>query len=84
MNMFVSSGWFCLVGGVLSAVGVATIKKFFLSDCANSDGVIKQEDYTAEVRLTPMERWIIVGICALVAVAGALIVQHDFNWNPFQ
>ena len=70
-----------MVGGVLGAVRVSSAKKFFRSDFANSDGVIK-EDKTTEVRVTPMRRWIIVGIAALIAVAGAIIVQHDHNWNP--
>ena len=71
-----------MVGGVLGAVRVARAKKFFRSDFANSDGVIKEEDKTTEVRVTPMRRWIIVGIAALIAVAGANIVQQDHNWNP--
>lgn len=83
MHMVISSGWFCLVGGVLGAMRVATAKKFFRSDFANSDGVLNEEDYRTEVRVTSARRWIIVGISALIAVVGVILVQHDHNWNPF-
>jgi uncharacterized membrane protein YdcZ (DUF606 family) len=65
--MIVFDGWFCLVGGVLGAVRVATAKKFFKSDFANSEGGIDKDDYTTEVAVTPVKRWIIVGICLAVA-----------------
>jgi hypothetical protein len=82
--MSISFGWFCLVGGVLGAARVATAKKFFRSDFANSDGVVNEGDYTTEIRLTVVRRWMIVAVCAVIAVVGALMIQHDNNWNPFR
>jgi uncharacterized membrane protein YeaQ/YmgE (transglycosylase-associated protein family) len=81
--MFISTGWFYLVGGVWGAIASAIAKKFYKSDFANEDGVIPPEDYKTEVRITPTKRRIIVGICGALAVAGLLIIQHDHNWNPF-
>jgi cell division protein FtsL len=82
--MFISVGWFLFVGGFLSAIGVATAKKFLKSDFANSDGVISEEDYKTEVTLTPQRRSLIVAICIVIAVTGVFWIQHDNNWNPFQ
>lgn len=82
--MFISIGWFCLVGGVVGAIRVAIAKKFFKSDFASREGVITEEDYKTEVQITPMKRWIIVGVCVAIAVFGMFKIQQDQNWNPFQ
>ena len=68
----------------MSAVGVATAKRFFNSDFANSDGVISAEDHETEVKITPLQRWLIVATCVVVALVGGFWIQHDRNWNPFQ
>ena len=82
--MFISVGWVLFVGGLMSAIGVATAKRFLKSDFANSDGVISEEDYKTEVTLTPMRRWLILAICIVIAVIGVFWIQHDNDWNPFQ
>jgi hypothetical protein len=81
--MFISIGWFCFIGGVLGAIRVASAKKFYKSDFANSDGVIADDDYKTEVLISPMKRWLIVGICVVVAIIGAWKIHTDHAWNPF-
>jgi hypothetical protein len=82
--MFLSVGWFCLVGGTVGAFRVAIAKKFFKSDFANMEGVITEEDRKTEVQISHLKRWSIVGICTLLAVFGVFKIQQDRNWNPFQ
>jgi hypothetical protein len=82
-RMFISTGWFFLVGGVWGAIANAIAKKFSKSDFANQEGVIPSEDYKTEVRMTPLNRWSIVGICGVLALVGVLVIQHDHNWDPF-
>jgi ABC-type enterochelin transport system permease subunit len=43
-----------------------------------------KEDYKAEVLMTPLIRWMIVGICVVIATFGVFKVQQDRNWHPFQ
>jgi hypothetical protein len=81
--MFVSIGWYCLLGGLWGAIGTAATKKFHRSDFANSEGIITKDDFKVEVPMTPRKRWIIVGICTIIALAGILKIQSDHNWNPF-
>jgi hypothetical protein len=82
--MFISVGWYCLAGGIWGAIKVAIAKRFFKADFANLEGVITEEDRRTEVTITPMKRWLIVVICAALAILGVLWIQHDNNWNPFQ
>jgi hypothetical protein len=82
--MSFSIGWFCLFGGIVGAFRVSVAKKFYKSDFANTDGIIAEEDYKAEVQMTPVKRWTIVGICVVIAVFGAFKIQQDHNWNPFR
>jgi hypothetical protein len=84
ITMSFSMGWLCLFGGVVGALRVSTAKKFYKSDFENSDGIIAEEDYRTEVPITPLKRWIFVGICLLVASIGAFKIQQDRNWNPFE
>ena len=76
-------GWFCLVGGTLSALGMATAKKFHLSDFANSDGVITEKERETEVKITPFTRWMIVVVCIAIAIYGGIRIQENHAWNPF-
>lgn len=39
------------------------------------------EDYKA---VTPLTRWIIVGICVVIATFGVIKGLQDRNWHPFQ
>ena len=82
-QMYISIGWYCVVGGIWGTIQVALTKKFFRSDFANQEGVIKAEDYTTDVPVSPLTRWVIVGICIFVIVLGLFLIQHDQNWNPF-
>jgi hypothetical protein len=40
-----------------------------------------KEDYKA---VTPLTRWIIVGICVVIVTFGVFKVLQDRNWHPFQ
>jgi uncharacterized membrane protein YdcZ (DUF606 family) len=82
--MYISVGWFCLIGGVVGAFRVAIAKKFLRSDFANMEGVIAEADYKTEVHITPKKRWIIVGVCVVIAAFGVFRIQQDRKWNPFQ
>ena len=82
--MSFSIGWFCLFGGVVGALRVSAAKKFYKSDFANTDGIIAEEDYKTEVPMTPLKRWMIVGVCVVIAAFGVFKIQQDRNWNPFQ
>jgi hypothetical protein len=77
-------GWFCLLGGAVGAFRIAIAKNFYGSDFANQDGVITEADRKTEVPPTPLKRWLLVGICILVAVFGVLLIQKDHGWNPFR
>jgi hypothetical protein len=79
----ISLGWFCLLGEALGAFRVATAKKFYKSDFANQEGVITEEEQKTEVTLTPLMRWMIVGVCIAVAIYGGIPIQDDHAWNPF-
>jgi hypothetical protein len=82
MNLTV--GWFCLVGGAVGAIRIATAKRFYRSDFANQDGVITEADRETEFSMTPLRRWFLVGICILIAVFGLFLIQRDHGWNPFR
>jgi hypothetical protein len=81
--MSLSIGWFCLFGGVVGALRVSTAKKLYRSDFANTDGVIAKEDFEAEVPMTTLKRWTIVGVCVVIATFRVFKVQQDHTWNPF-
>ena len=40
-----------------------------------------KENYKA---VTPLTRWIIVGICVVIVTFGVFKVLQDHNWHPFQ
>jgi len=76
-------GWLCLISGSLSALGMATAKKFYLSDFANSDGIITERERQTEVKITQFARWMIVSVCIAVAIYGGIRIQRAHAWNPF-
>ncbi len=82
--MFISAGCFFLVGGVWGAVANAVARKFYKSDFANREFLIPEEDYRTEVPVSPRQRWALVGLCAAIAVAGVIWIQHDHNWKPLR
>jgi hypothetical protein len=43
-----------------------------------------KEDYKAEVPMMPLTRWMIVGICVVIATFGVVKTLQDRNWKPFQ
>jgi hypothetical protein len=79
----ISLGWFCLLGGVIGALRVATARKFYKSDFANQEGIITEEERKTEVTLTPLLRWMIVAACIALAIVGGIRIQNDHGWNPF-
>jgi hypothetical protein len=81
--MNISLGWFCLVGGVVGAASTAIAKTFHRSDFANQEGVISGKEREAEVLMTPLRRWFLVGICVALAIYGVMRIQRDHGWNPF-
>ncbi len=76
----ISAGWVFFIGGVLGIVTVLRAKNF---SWKNSEFLTTEEDRKQEVPMTPLRRWILVGICVLISAYGAVQLQRDHAWNPF-
>ena len=79
--MGLSFGWLLLLGGALGAVRVLRAKTFSWAN--EVDTVVTEEDRKREAPMTPVRRWILVAICLLLAIVGAVLIQRQHNWNPF-
>jgi hypothetical protein len=42
---------------------------------ASEAGLVNKSDYTTEIRMTPVRRWMIVAVCAAIAVVGVFIIS---------
>jgi 4-hydroxybenzoate polyprenyltransferase len=83
--MVVSPGWYALVGGFAGAVKFATGTKFTNRDFdTDKDRMNPLEDHDAEVKVSPLARWLLVALCVATAIFGAIKIQQADNWNPFQ
>lgn len=80
--MGLSLGWLLLLGGVLGAVRVLLAKTFSWAN--EVDTVVTEEDRKREAPMTPLRRWVLVTICLLLAIVGAVLIQRRHNWNPLQ
>jgi hypothetical protein len=82
--MALSFGWPLLVAGLLCAFSCATAKKFFKSDFQNTvDNDVSEEDRRTEVHVSVLQRWLLVALGMILAVAGAFLIQRAHNWKPF-
>ncbi len=78
--MGLSLGWLLLLGGVLGAVRVIRAKTFSWAN--EVDTVVTEEDRKREAPMTSIRRWVLVTICLLLAVLGAVLIQRGHDWNP--
>ena len=76
----ISANWVFFLGGILGIVSVLCAKNFSWS---NSEFLTTEEDRKQEVPMTPLRRWILVGVCLLITAYGAIQLQRDHAWNPF-
>jgi hypothetical protein len=74
-------GWLLLLGGVLGAGRVLRAKTFSWAN--DVDGNVTEEDRKREAPMTPFKRWVLVAICLLLVIVGAVLIQRQHNWNPF-
>jgi hypothetical protein len=79
-DLQISGNWLFFIGGVVGIVSVLRAKTFSWS---NSEFLATEEDRKQEVPMTPLRRWILVGICVLISAYGAIQLQRDHAWNPF-
>jgi hypothetical protein len=79
--MGLSLGWLLFLGGALGTVRVLRAKTFSWAN--EVDTVVTEEDRKREVPMTPVKRWVLVTICLLLAIIGAVLIQRQHNWNPF-
>jgi hypothetical protein len=82
--MNVTGGWFLFVGGVIGAVRILLARKFHQSDFANLDGVITEKQHKTEIRVTLVQRVLLIIGCILLAAIGAYLIEKNHNWNPFK
>jgi len=69
-----------MVGGVLGAIRVLRARTFSWRN--EVDCVVTDQDRAANGPMTPVRRWILVGICVVIIVTGVVVVQMQHNWNP--
>ncbi len=76
----ISAGWVFFLGGIVGIISGLCAKRFSWS---NTEFLRTEEDRKEEVPMTPLRRWILVGVCALISVYGAIELQRVHGWNPF-
>ena len=69
MGFFIQP-WFLILFSVAGFLGFLTIGA--------------KEDHKAEVLMMPLTRWVVVGICVLIATFGVVKILQDRNWSAFQ
>jgi hypothetical protein len=83
--MAVSPGWYALLAGIAGAVRFATGTTFTKSDFDDEKQRMDPlEDHDAEVKVSPLGRWLLVALLLGFAIFGAITIQKADNWNPFQ
>jgi len=75
-----SAGWVFLIAGAIGIIGAITGKRF---SWKSSEYLTSEEDRADEGPISPLIRWIIIGICAIVCAYGVIQLQRDHGWNPF-
>lgn len=78
--MGLSLGWLLLIGGILGGIRALRAKTFSWAN--DVDTVVTEEDRKQETPMTPFRRWVLVAICLLLSIAGAVLIQRKHNWNP--
>ena len=76
----ISSDWVFFLGGILGIISVLHAKNFSWS---NSEFLPTKEQREQEIPMTRLRRWILVGVCVLISVYGAVQLQRDHQWNLF-
>jgi hypothetical protein len=76
----ISAGWVFFLGGILGTISIFRAKNFSWS---NSEFLPTEEPRKQKIPMTPLKRWILVGVCVLISVFGAVRLQRDHAWNPF-
>ena len=76
----ISADWVFFLGGMLGIISILRAKNFSWS---NSEFLPTEEQRKKEVPMTPLKGWILVGVCVLISVFGAVQLQRDHAWNPF-
>jgi hypothetical protein len=79
--MGLSLGWLLFVGGILGSIRVLRAKTFSWANYV--DTVVTEEDRKREAPMTPLKRRVLVAICLLLAIVGAVFIQRTHSWNPF-
>jgi hypothetical protein len=79
--MNITPGWLFFAGGLVGLVNVSRAKTV---SWLNTDGNISSEELKAsQVPVTRIKRILLLILCALLVIGGALDIQRKHNWNPF-
>jgi hypothetical protein len=76
----ISGNWVFFVGGIIGVISVLRAKKYSWS---NSEFLKTQEERDAEGPMTMRKRLILLAVCALICSYGAIQLQREHAWNPF-
>ena len=79
-NLNVSPGWICLIGGLSGIITVSRAKTF---SWRNYQFVGTEEDKKREESpMTPLKRFVLIAICLVIVLYGAVRIDEDHDWNP--
>lgn len=72
-------GWLLLIGGILGAGRALRAKTFSWAN--EVDNVVSKEDRAREPLMTSSQRRVLVALCLLLSVAGAVLIQKRHEWK---
>ena len=75
----ISGNWVFFIGGIVGVISVLRAKKFSWS---NSE-FLTEEGRDEDVPMTMRRRLILLAVCALICTYGAIQLQRERAWNPF-
>ncbi len=76
----ISGDWVFFIGGIIGVISVLRAKKFSWS---NSEFLETDEERDEAVPMTMLRRIILLSVCALICTYGAIRLQREHAWNPF-
>ena len=76
----ISGNWIFFIGGIVGVISVLRAKKFSWS---NSEFLKTEEERDEDVPMTMRRRLILLAVCALICTYGAIQLQRERAWNPF-
>ena len=76
----ISGNWVFFIGGIVGVISVLRAKKFSWS---NSEFLKTEEERDEDVPMTMRRRLILLAVCALICTYGAIQLQRERAWNPF-